>query len=83
MAVDETRFPPARPFPPPTRAPTVRVLAQSRDRLLDLIGGGRPTQFVDAVEGDPGLLLEVLRRANAEPELAGTIGSARRAVSRS
>jgi putative nucleotidyltransferase with HDIG domain len=89
MVKDDTQFPPSRPFrrptrrdkPPPTRAPSLRVLAQSRDRLLEAIAAGsRPSDVVGALEADPGLLLELLRRANKDPSVAGTVGSARRAV---
>lgn len=63
------------------RAPMPRVLAQSRDRLLDTLAiGPRQAEVVTALEADPALLLELLRRANRDDEVAGTIGSARRAV---
>lgn len=75
------RTQPRRSTPPPTRAPSLRVLAQSRDRLLEIVDhGGRSRDVVAAVEADPGLLLEVLRRANVDAEAAGSIGSVGRAL---
>ncbi len=63
-----------------TRAPALRVLAQSRDRLLAAVQeGGRRRDVVAALEADPALLVEALRRANGEDGLAGTVGSAARA----
>ena len=70
-----------RGTPGATRAPAPRVLAQSRDRLLDALdNGSRPSEVVEAVEADPALLLETLRKANAEVDAARTVASARRAI---
>jgi putative nucleotidyltransferase with HDIG domain len=67
--------------PPPTRAPSLRVLAQSRDRLVEALGEGAGREATVAViESDPALLAEVLRQANADEAVARTVGSAARAV---
>ncbi|HEV2814204.1 MAG TPA: HDOD domain-containing protein [Solirubrobacteraceae bacterium] len=67
--------------PPPRRALTLRVLAQSCERLLDALDeGARRRDVVAALEGDPALLLEALRRANAGEATAGAVASAARAV---
>ena len=67
--------------PSAVRAPVLQALAQSRDRLVAALrSGARPSEVVVTVESDPGLMLEVLRRANADDAVAGTVGSARRAI---